>query len=387
MLKKITLSITAFVLMLLLAEFTLRTIFPPVALTKESAYRFDRDYIVTLKSNIKKEFVHLPENGGKKVYWQTNSQGFRGQELLPSPQMRVMVYGDSNIQARFSTHENTFCAKLQKYLHTATKKNCEVINCGVIGAGPDQNLRRFTKEVKKYHPNLVIFHIFAENDFGDLLRNRLYELNADKLILAEEPIISDQQILATQKSQERAVFLQVLQDLVTPKSGQQLIQKIQQLCAEDFSDVYRLGLPRRKCTFVDYYDIDVATSPKSESAVVKRKLMQHVLKEAYKVAKQNDISFLVLVQPSAIDLTNNYFFSFADLQKIAPQYQPQNLTTTVSEICRVQQIPVLNLYNIFRDNNPQQLFFIKDNHWNNKGQELAAKEVVSHLQKSFFQNK
>src|SRR5439155_6628510 len=53
----------------------------------------------------------------------------------------------------------------------------EVINAGVDGFGPDQSLLRFEQEVDVYQPDIVVFHIFADNDFGDIIRNRLFDVD------------------------------------------------------------------------------------------------------------------------------------------------------------------------------------------------------------------
>ena len=72
------------------------------------AYEFNEDYLFALKPNISKEYARAEENGGDVIHWQTNDNSFRGDELRDSGDYRIMVYGDSNIQARFSTNENTF---------------------------------------------------------------------------------------------------------------------------------------------------------------------------------------------------------------------------------------------------------------------------------------
>jgi len=144
---------------------------------KNFAYRFNEDYLISLTPNIEKTFVRHKENGGERILWKTNKDSFRNPPLETNPNMRIIVYGDSNVQARFSKEDNTFVHRLGDHLRTKGLRDVEVINAGVVGFGPDQSLIRFEKEADTYKPDLVIFHITTSNDFGDIVRNRLFELD------------------------------------------------------------------------------------------------------------------------------------------------------------------------------------------------------------------
>src|SRR5262249_36170994 len=76
--------------------------------------------------------------------------------------------------------QDTFPAKLEGYLkERTTGKDVEVINSGVTGFGPDQSLLKMSQEIDVYHPSVVVLQIFADNDFGDIVRNRLFDLDRD----------------------------------------------------------------------------------------------------------------------------------------------------------------------------------------------------------------
>src|SRR5208282_2438668 len=87
--------------------------------------------------------------------------------------------GDSFIQGDFSRTEDTFTERLKAHLSEKMGNRVEVVNAGVAGYGPDQELRRMETELPVLKPNLVIVAIFAGNDFGDLLRDKLYRLSSD----------------------------------------------------------------------------------------------------------------------------------------------------------------------------------------------------------------
>jgi len=104
----------------------------------------------------------------------------------------------------------------------------EAINAGVSGFGPDQNLIRFTEEADIYRPGLLVFHVFADNDFGDIIRNRLFSLDADGSLMRTNMKLSPP-------------HLQVISGLLTVKA----IRKIIRLLAE--SDDEYIDQLRKLC--------------------------------------------------------------------------------------------------------------------------------------------
>ena len=378
------------VLLFLTIEFVLRLIYPEKVIEARSAYRFDPETLVSLKPDIEKIFERQAINGGNIITWKTNSQGLRGPELQKNPDLRIMVYGDSNIQARFSDYKDTYPQKLKKYLSEQLKDTgIEVINAGLVGAGPDQSLLRFKRDAKKFKPDVVVFHIFSANDYGDLIKNRLFNLNPEgEVVLSGMPTKVDSEIL------NREGFKHFVSSLLIVKAVKKFIpkQKSPELSADDWVNellklnkeyyaVFKNNKPGKFSHFGDYYDLDVATSPGSESSMVKIKLMHGVLLKAYNFARKNNIKFLVQIQPSAVDLTKNILFSYEDLAKF-PDYKPVNLTSFIADFCHSRDIPCINLYDVYRLNNPEELYFRgANNHWNDAGQDLAAKASSLYIMK------
>jgi hypothetical protein len=135
--------------MVLFGELSLRAAFPdkvPKARTPvqiEVAFEPHPVYLISLKPNLERTFRRSAKNGQVITHWNTNSASFRGPEIKEKHGTRIIVYGDSNIFARFSNLEDTFPFQLQEVLRRATGKTIEVINAGVPGFGPDQSLLRF----------------------------------------------------------------------------------------------------------------------------------------------------------------------------------------------------------------------------------------------------
>jgi hypothetical protein len=158
---------------LVIVEFALRAILRP---------RFDTIY----QPDARVLYRQIPgserlyDYGNVEIRYKINSQGFRGGELAPPGKFpRVVVYGDSFIEGDFSQTKETFAEQLRGRLSQIEGRSVEVVNAGVVGYGPDQELRRMEDELPVLKPNLVIVALYAGNDFGDLLRDKLYKLSSD----------------------------------------------------------------------------------------------------------------------------------------------------------------------------------------------------------------
>ena len=311
--------------LLIASEIMIRIIFPEKLKTqdihKHLAYEFNEDYLISIKPNIEQIFIRSSENGGDIIHWKTNNDSFRGKDLRDAPQTRIIVYGDSNIQARFSKLENTFVYRLERYLQEKGINDTEVINAGIIGFGPDQSLIRFEKEADIYNPDIVIFHIVADNDFGDIIRNRLFKLdqhgnliktgygNIDYRLLKQQSYLTDfiSSLLIVRAAKKAANYIMPSKKLYATNLIQKYIYSIEQ----EYS-AYKKSSHQKDSYFGDHYDLDIAIYPDTESSKTKIKLMNAVLKRAKTFADSKGIKLMILIQPSAIDLTKNlgYYFYF-----------------------------------------------------------------------------
>jgi hypothetical protein len=159
---------------LVLAELVLRA---TLSHRYYSAVQLDSRYLYHLVPNARRAYRHAPINGGHEVVYRVNAHGFRGPELAKetSDLTRIVVYGDSFIHAEFTELQETFAKQLEA-IDGENEPEYEVVNAGVAGYGPDQVLRRLEDELGWLKPDLLIVAIFAGNDFGDLVRNKLYRL-------------------------------------------------------------------------------------------------------------------------------------------------------------------------------------------------------------------
>ena len=160
----------------------------------ETAHVLDHELIYKPGASKRLRFVRFPEHGGDIIETRFDEHGFRAGTGDPQDRnaFRVFVYGDSFIQGSYSRVENTFAGQLKEQLSRNSKRPVSVINAGADGYGPDQILLRLKHELPVYQPDLVVLSLFADNDIGDLIRNKLFRLDGDGNLQRHAFVISDE---------------------------------------------------------------------------------------------------------------------------------------------------------------------------------------------------
>ena len=125
--------------------------------------------------------------------------------------------------------------------------------------------------------------------------------------------------------------------------------------------------------FDDHYDADVSAEPHSESATLRVALMEQVLVAADRLAQRLDVELVLLIIPSRIDVCEERDIGFVDPKRF-PDYDRERMTRVLAEIAERNGIEYLNLFAPFQERGACRLYFKGwDRHWNDAGQELAAR--------------
>ncbi len=372
--------------LLLLIELALRFFFPADSFQAEKiSYRYDSTLLIALCPSIDRIYTRDQVDGGQTITWRINREGFRHGPMQKGKR-RIMVYGDSNIQGVFSWDDSTYCARLENHAEALCGEEVEVINAGIVGYGPDQALLKFEREANQFNPDDVVFVIFGHNDFGDLIRNRLFMLDADSNLRLTrhpremDPLLRKPGFFDHIRIFDMVSFMRDKLGLNDPHDSQQVsdltIAQYEKLCAEQFYN-YQAGGPNIYSHFFDNYDIDVSTRPSAESSKVKIRLMAEVMRRIREVALKHGIRLWFVALPSAIDVTENRPISSADLERF-PEYHPQNLTEPIVTAGKALEVPTLDLYALFREKESSGLYFSGEfnDHWTDYGQDLAARSTA-----------
>ncbi len=127
----------------------------------------------------------LPQFGHEATF---NSAGMRDHEhaiAKPDGVFRVVLLGDSFIEALQVPFEASLPSLLERQLAQATGRRVEVISAGVSGWGTDDALRWLGEYGLRYRPDLVLVAMTLHNDFSDNLRQEWHRLDGDSLITVQ----------------------------------------------------------------------------------------------------------------------------------------------------------------------------------------------------------
>jgi hypothetical protein len=353
-------------------------------------YRLHPRWLYALAPGARTLFHHTPQNGGGLVLVTVNSAGFRGDELRGGDHPRIVVYGDSCIEADYSRLAETFTKRLEVRLSAATGRPLETINAGTNGYGPDQALRRFQDDVRGLRPRAVVFTLFADNDFGDLIRNRLYRLEGGLMVEAGGVLGDPVRQMFDPSEREQGFELEKRvrhflrrrrrQHRLTPEAREKERQAAManylaesvEMCRREYDEDVVKRSPLISDLVKDHYDADLSFFPGSDAAKYKRALMEAVLRELRATAVKERVPVLVLVVPSPIDICD--VCEVVVDRRRYPEYDRRRLTSEAAGATRRAGLPVLDLFDPFQEAGADGLYYRQgEDHWNAAGQDLAAR--------------
>jgi hypothetical protein len=349
-------------------------------------FRLDERRLYAPVPGAERDYRRAPSHGGDRITYAFGPEGFRGGAIArPKAGPRVVVYGDSFIQAEYSSDEHTFAAQLGRALGAALGAPVEVINAGVAGYGPDQSLRRMEEELGWLDADLVVVSIYAGNDFGDLVRNKLYRLAPDGTLRDNAYVLDDEIRLRMTLARSEPILRRVLRELAAglrrraapagPPSDAERAARIERYLAQvqaEYREFVEQGDDVVHELLSDPYNADVTLLPDSDSARYKLRMMQAVMERMAAVADARRVPLLFLFVPHAIDVVSHHETGLVDTAKY-PQYRPSAATDALDAIAARVGRPHLDLFPPFRAHGADALYFDGlDDHWNDAGQALAA---------------
>lgn len=370
-----------------MAELVLRTALGP---RYRTAVQLDDRVLYRLIPGARREYTRPAINGGVRIRYSINSQGFRGDELAPRGQaLRVVVYGDSFTQAEYTRTEDTFAERLEVHLARRLETAVEVVNAGVAGYGPDQELRRMEDELDALAPDLVIVAIYAGNDFGDIVRNKMYRLADDGSLTDNaftiDPIYARRIVVGRNEPIVKKLLRDGLRllsgdpnaDVPTGREARrarteaalaQLQAEYREYVIEGDDVVHEL--------LSDPYNADVSLLPDSDSARYRVALMEQIIGRMRTTAEARNVPLLLVLIPTPIDVADEHESGEVDRARY-PAYRPEALTGVLEQIATRDHIPAVNLFGPFSARGARELYLKGvDDHWNEQGQDFSA-ELVS----------
>jgi hypothetical protein len=362
-------------------------------------YRYHPTALATLKPNLTRKF----HEWGEMHYYRTNEIGVRDDSPL-CPQPDILLFGDSNMFARFLPFNETLGEQLEHLFHN----NICAVNFGVPGYGPDQSLARMLYDIDFFElrPKVIVFHVFADNDYGDLFRNHLYTADAAGDLQRTNRNKVDYKLRWIERLQAQYLLIRRLRDLAINAGYYQMppdeylpaeegkpqhpfessaeashyIDQMERITLGEFEN-YRKG---QYTTWLDdTYDYHIALNPGSEAAHLAERILGAILKAGRKKSEELGACFIVLIQSAEIDIQTTGPVSFVDLNryssKNARNYQPRNLTDIAERAAISSGVAYINLLDLYKNStvSAYESFELDkgDNHWNAAGVRIAAEAL------------
>lgn len=354
-----------------------------------SIYDWDEHCLYKPRPNSRKVYRRTAINGGQTSEVVMNSQGYRGPESQATgAASRVIIYGDSFIEAEYSQFANTFGEQLRQIATKELGKPVTVINAGANGYGPDQALLRMEQELPQVRPQLVILSVFADNDYGDLMRNKLFRLDDEGTLTANAWHRSAECQHPGMRGRYEPTLWKLTRNAVRGLQSEggvveSYMERWRLQCLAEFDEYITRGNSEVHDLQADHYDADIGLTPGVPSAKYKARLFSKVLERIAKTCRQYQTQLLVVIIPSPADLIPGYDFCAIDAHAY-PQYDSRALTEAAVRAAEKCQLPSINLYDAFAGHNPRSLYFRGgDNHWNDAGQKFAAETVAPAVVKLF----
>jgi len=296
-----------------------------------------------------------------------NSDGYRDYEFQTGAagRRRCLFLGDSFIMGLNVISKQTIPKELERILG-----NMDVYNMGVHGYGPDQSLIRLLGEGIELHPDQVILGLFPANDFSDIIKNHLFEIDQRGGLIETTSNPVTERIPAFQL-RYLIQFLQyktMLRGETNSTSTSRYVFSRTDRSGEAFYDLFRT-------LFADTVDFDFILNPDSGISRKKTSLMKLILQRYRDELNTRGISFLVVVIPSYTNIVDSSPFQRLNI----PTDRYCALEDATVDICRELEIDVLDLYPLMTGENGSTLFNDVDQHLTPRGTSFAAQAIKRHL--------
>jgi lysophospholipase L1-like esterase len=105
----------------------------------------------------------------------------------PPGEFRILVLGDSFVEATEVARAENFCQQLERLLTARQPRKVRVINAGVSTYSPLLEYLYFTRELVQYEPDVVVQAFFANDVFDDMRYTQVAQLDGQGLPVAVPP--------------------------------------------------------------------------------------------------------------------------------------------------------------------------------------------------------
>lgn len=307
-------------------------------------------------SQVSSRFGHLIE---------TNSAGMRDHEhdlQKPPGVYRILVLGDSFMEANQVEFEDAFVSVLEQRLNDAAVRPIEVVNASVSGWGTDDELTYLIREGIKYRPDLVLIAMTLHNDVSDNLLEEYHEFRNGKIeqrpvTLVPWPsylILKAKEWMASHSHLYHVIFRATRANWVSTEA-RNLESHVGSLLRRAPDDRILAGWE------------------------MTRQLLQKMKQAADAVNARVAVILLPLSVQVYPETLPDFLASNGFKETDVDLFKPQDMMKAIGKNIGVS---IIDLYPVFRDTKARcscVLFVQNDGHWNKLGHQIAAEGAAGSL--------
>ncbi len=305
--------------------------------------------------------TYLPQFGHSVSF---NSTGMRDREHAVEKRegiFRVLVLGDSFMEALQVPFEASFPGVLERELDRRAGRRVEIVNASVSGWGTDDELQYLATHGMKWRADLVLVAMTLHNDVSDNLRERFHTMRNGALVEKPRQRPSFLEYELVQLKGFLATRFHTYQLLTRARRAREMQGEARQLS----SHVVEL--------FMEASDGKVARG---------LELTALLLERIQAIASTDGGRVALVLLPIAVQL---YDERFAELARAASGStrgweinRPQRLLRRVGDRVGIDVIDLLPGFRGWTAGGGG-LYFERDGHWNEAGHRLAAEIVARDL--------
>lgn len=312
--------------------------------------------------------VYVPE-AEREVRLRFNRWGFRGPDWRrqkPPGVRRVAVLGDSMIASLAVDEEDTLVCRLQKLLgESHPQSKWEVLNFGVSGASPGQELVLYRELASRWDPDVVLCAYFVGNDLADncsrLSQNpRIYFDLDEQGNLYQEPFSAGRAKIGYYLNRYSRFY--VWQRDTINRARKQIMSQARMIAPGEW----------------------IFCRQESQKLAHAWKLSDRINREFQREVQSRGAKFAVVLIPSAWQIYDDVFQTILEnVGEMAGHFDPDYPDQRLGGLCREAGIAFLSMSADFRRAAPsrsaqvrtQRLFHQGNGHFNRRGNQIAARAV------------
>lgn len=321
------------------------------------------------------KFVYVDSYGDEfKNPVEFNSKGLNDYEYeyeKPDNMVRIVILGDSFVEAREVERKKNFCELMEKTLKARNlSKRYQVINMGVGGYSPILEYLYLKKEGIKYDPDIIILCFFMNDVYEDMAYKSMAKLGNDGLPISVHWRGFDKtDKLRGWKRFERG-FCNAAKNIANRSKFYVFLK----------SRIYRL-LTKIKLKEIDPKEnrfFILTEERRRGESLLWEDTFRYIL-AIKNIADSIKVRFFLVSIPIEAQLTGG-FESAASKYYFKEKPTSERAERNIASFCNMYDIDYVSLYEEFKKRKAKNLYFKYDGHLNDIGHRETAESILEKLE-------